>query len=237
MSIVAALPIRGLADGKSRLRHLLPDHWRHAVILALLERVARAVLASGAVDRLVVISPDAVVLAWVERLGLGIITLRQTNTGLNAGLWAATNWARAHDATMFLALNADLPSVTPESIRALVTSASTSPAVVVASDRHRRGTNALLVQPPGAASFRFGEQSFARHMDEGAARGLTTIALHDPALAFDLDTPADLLALLCRSPLAFAALWRDAARLMPTVSMLARGAATTTVPSPSEAHR
>jgi 2-phospho-L-lactate/phosphoenolpyruvate guanylyltransferase len=224
MSIVAALPLRGLADGKSRLRRFMPDRWRRALILALLERVARATVMSDAITTTVVISPDPAILTWVARLQLGLIPLRQTGTGLNAGLTQAAQWAKQHaGASALLALHADLPLLTSQSIDdmvAVLATAGDRPGIVVAGDRHRHGTNALLLRPTDAIPFRFGERSFGRHQAAGDRQGLAVIPYHDRSLGFDLDTPADLAALIHAAPMASLALLRETARRLPMVRLL-----------------
>ncbi len=198
MSLVAVVPLRDLNTGKSRLRGMLPDRWRRALILVLMERVVRAVAASGAVSAILIVSPDIEIRRHAERMGIaGLIALPQTGAGLNAALWQATALARHMGASGVLAINADLALVTPESIRALCAAPAE---LAIAGDRHAVGTNALVVRPPGAVPFRFGEQSFVRHQAEGRKRGIMMEACITRALSFDLDTPADLFALTRTAP-------------------------------------
>lgn len=256
MRTLAVIPLRGLADGKSRLSSLLPDRARRALIAALLERVARAVQASGNITTIVVVSPDPAVLRLAESLRL--IGLAQTNTGLNAALWQATNWARDQHFDALLALHADLPLITAQSVRELMAGLTplppsppkvgegefappeaagiplssfageglgVGPTVLVVRDRYAHGTNALLMQPVGATTFHFGEQSFARHLAASEARGLRTVPYYAPALAFDLDTPADLAALAVGHPVAFVGLCWAVRRWLPRVASAQSGAA------------
>ena len=67
-----------------------------------------------------------------------------------------------------------------------------APVVVLAPDRHRRGTNALLLRPPGALPFHFGYDSFAKHVGEAVAGGAELMIYRSPGTEFDLDTPGDL---------------------------------------------
>ena len=62
--------------------------------------------------------------------------------------------------------------------------------VVIAPDRHFKGTNALLVDA-SVRKFAFGKNSLARHIAQGEARGVRTFPCVKPALAFDLDTAED----------------------------------------------
>ncbi len=226
-TLIAVLPMRGLADGKSRLRDIMPDRVRRAVVLSLLERTARAVLDSGTAKTVLAISPEHEVMGWAERLGL--TPLQQANAGLNEALTQATIWARERNFTSLLALQADLPLITAEDVRALVNTLDFPPsspslgkgpgsgAMIVVGDRHNLGTTALLLRPLDTMPFHFGDQSFTRHLVAGEARGLRTQAYASRALGFDLDTPTDVAALAAWHPLAFVELCRAVGRWLPQI--------------------
>ena len=213
MRTVAVIPLRGLTDGKSRLSAILPDRVRRAMIGALLERVVHAVQDAGSIATTVVISPDPDILQMAGRLSL--VALAQTNTGLNGALWQTTSWARDQHYDALLAIHADLPLITAQSIRAITERPTAD--VVVVSDRHAHGTNALLMCPVGATTFHFGEHSFTRHLAASEARGLRTVSYQASTLSFDLDTPSDLALLAAFHPLAFLDLCVGVGRWLPRV--------------------
>jgi 2-phospho-L-lactate guanylyltransferase (CobY/MobA/RfbA family) len=64
--------------------------------------------------------------------------------------------------------------------------------VVIAPDRHEKGTNALLLSPAGLIEYDFGENSFERHCELAKKAGarLEIVKLH--SLGLDLDLPEDL---------------------------------------------
>jgi 2-phospho-L-lactate guanylyltransferase (CobY/MobA/RfbA family) len=66
------------------------------------------------------------------------------------------------------------------------------PLVIVTPDRAGRGTNALVLAPPGAIGFAFGGDSRTSHRERAAEAGARYVELDGP-LALDLDTPDDLL--------------------------------------------
>jgi 2-phospho-L-lactate guanylyltransferase (CobY/MobA/RfbA family) len=66
------------------------------------------------------------------------------------------------------------------------------PVVVAAPDRHRDGTNALLVCPAGLIEYEFGQGSFQRHCDRAIKAGARLEICEFPSLALDLDRPEDL---------------------------------------------
>ena len=60
------------------------------------------------------------------------------------------------------------------------------------------GTNAALLAPPDAMPLKFGEPSFANHLDSARARGLVPAVLELPGIGLDVDAPEDLRLLLGR---------------------------------------
>jgi 2-phospho-L-lactate guanylyltransferase len=155
------------------------------------------------VDRLAIVSPDEAVLQWASHTGG--TPLRQRRGELNAGLELGREWATRQHADALLVLLGDLPLIEPEDVRGLyqhaVAMADDPQArdgrglAVVVPDRSGRGTNALLLKPAEAMPFAFGPRSCERHLAL-ARNSRLAVALHTaPRIAFDVDQPADLMAL------------------------------------------
>jgi 2-phospho-L-lactate guanylyltransferase len=70
---------------------------------------------------------------------------------------------------------------------------------VLVPDRHGRGTNALLLEPPTAIPFAFGGDSRSAHASLAASVGAAYLELDGP-LALDLDTPEDVVRLEAADP-------------------------------------
>ena len=87
---------------------------------------------------------------------------------------------------------ADLPLITPEDIIAMLSRAVEPPVVVVAPDRHRNGTNALLVCPVGLIEFEFGPDSFHKQCTRAIDAGARLEVCELPSIALDVDIPEDL---------------------------------------------
>ena len=114
--------------------------------------------------------------------------IRQTTSGLNAGLFEAVANLPAHR-TVFLA--ADLPNLTSDDIAPLLQ----APDIGLAPDRGQIGTNALSVPQPGSLPFRFGPGSMRLHLESAEELGLPVQVIQRPGLALDLDTKDDLMRL------------------------------------------
>jgi 2-phospho-L-lactate guanylyltransferase len=65
---------------------------------------------------------------------------------------------------------------------------------VIVPDRHRQGTNALVVPSGTDFTFQYGPGSFHKHIAEAAQRNLPISIVEDEAVGWDLDTPDDLIA-------------------------------------------
>jgi 2-phospho-L-lactate/phosphoenolpyruvate guanylyltransferase len=178
------IPLKRLDDAKSRLSGVLTADERSALMLELLEGV----------------------LAAAEEADLGPITIVTGETAVPDGFGRFDDrglaWNDALAAAMQEAVSepiatvvsADLPRVTAEDIQALV--AATPDRGMAIARALDGGTNAVSMRPPGAVVTHFGEpQSSAVHAQATAAAGLAARIVDLPGLAFDVDTPADLVEL------------------------------------------
>jgi 2-phospho-L-lactate guanylyltransferase len=187
---VAILPIRALHDGKRRLQLVLSPQERTALVHVMLLRVVRAVHASRCVEQVVVVSPDAAVLAAVQEQDVWLA--QQPDQGLNSGLEYARSIVRAElpQAALLIVLP-DLPLLQPMDIAGIV-EAGADDTIVVAPDRHEYGTNALWLPPGAMLPFSFGANSLQQHRAAAAKLGLSVHSYAAVGTAFDLDTAEDL---------------------------------------------
>jgi 2-phospho-L-lactate guanylyltransferase len=194
--IVVVVPVRSLTGAKSRLGEPLDAEERADLILGFLRRTIAAALAARSLAAVTVVSQDADLLRLARDMGAS--ALLQRTDGLNEALREA-RLASCADATALLVLPADLPGVAADAIETLTAAATrladANPerAVVgLVPDRHGTGTNALIVSPPCAIEFGFGEGSRAAHSAAAMSVGAAYFELDGP-LAFDVDTAEDLL--------------------------------------------
>lgn len=191
---VIVIPIRSLSDSKTRLSPVLDAAARAALTREMLDRVARAALATRSRAEVVVISPDQDVLDAVGRIDSSIRLVRQDpdRPGLIPALEQAAEFALGLGASTILILPADLPLVSSADIDNVL---RRDAPVVIAPDRHRLGTNALMVRLDAFGEpfhFQFGEASFGKHLDEAARLGVDAVTTSSLGTSFDLDTPEDL---------------------------------------------
>jgi 2-phospho-L-lactate guanylyltransferase len=194
MRIAAIIPVGTLEGAKTRLGDKLDAEERQDLVEDLLARTVVTALAVVGLEDVLVISPDPEVLT--RAAAFGARTLRQRSRGLNNGLREARADVVAGGAAAILVLPIDLPFATAEAIQAVLeplTDAAPRPArphVVLVTDRHGTGTNALALRPADAIDFAFGRGSRAAHRAAAAAAGATYTEIDGP-LTIDLDTPDD----------------------------------------------
>lgn len=189
MRVVAIIPLRSLHDGKQRLRGVLSPEARRSLVQHLFQRTRQALIDSGSVARVVVVSPDAALLDWVA--AYSVWPIAQPGTGLNAGLEYARQQVLASDPdAVTLLVLPDLPFVRSDEIADLVRLGAPR-TVVLAPDRHEQGTNMLLLPPRAVFPLRFGAASLQQHVIAATEAGLSVRLHRSLGTAFDLDTPDD----------------------------------------------
>jgi 2-phospho-L-lactate guanylyltransferase len=188
------VPVRALEGAKSRLGAVLDAEERRELVALLLRRTVEAACAAAGVDLVAVVSPDPDALELA--VDAGAEPILQRSSGLNPGITEARTVLDGR-IDRLLVLPADLPGITPQDIATLLAAADAAairgrPVVALATDRHGRGTNALLLDPPGVIEPSFGGDSREAHAGLAAAAGAAYVEAGG-LLELDVDTPDDLL--------------------------------------------
>jgi len=187
---VIALPVKSLAEAKSRLEPVLSPLERGALTLAMLEDVLDVTLEVTGWETWV-ISPDETVLEIA--MSRGVHAIEEDRPPLAAAIRQVDEEADGRNVESLAVLLPDTPLVTHA---ALTRALRTLGAVVVAPSADEGGTNLLLRRPPGSILARFGHDSYRRHLQGAAEADVPTAVVSSPELAFDLDLPGDILTVL-----------------------------------------
>ncbi len=111
---------------------------------------------------------------------------------LNAALMRATQVISRLNGSAILILPADLPLIVQEDVQGIIHMGQHEPSVVIATDQHQDGTNALLIRPPGLFDYAYGPGSFRRHIDKAREAGAEVHVYQSERLSLDIDMPSDL---------------------------------------------
>src|SRR5579883_87432 len=219
MKYSALVPVKKLALAKSRLAGYLSRNQREMLVLDMLQHVVSTLCESDLFEQVYVVSADVQVLELVQDWGAE--PLREMQPGHNPALQAAAQlileraaWRhriqtssgpqaflapeyegwRAFQASQsigLLTISADLPLLSQEDVRALLTSGERSQ-VVLAASTDGTGTNAILMRPPLVLPYLFGPNSLHAYVQAARQHQISYTLVQNAGLALDIDTQEDL---------------------------------------------
>lgn len=193
MQTTAVIPIKRLDAAKRRLGEALGRGSRTALAQAMFFDVLAAVRRSEAIGRVIVVTADGDAAAIAASCGAETID-DEREAGQSAAAALGIARAAALGTERVLLLPGDCPLIDERELDGLL--ARVSPvSVAIVPDRHGTGTNALVLDPPGAIEPAFGEESCARHCDLARTAEVPFTVERVPSLELDIDTPDDLAAL------------------------------------------
>lgn len=189
---VVVLAVKSLAVAKSRLAAVLGPDDRERLVLAMFIDTLEAASRAHLVGSTVVVTPDSRVAAEAVRAGAGVIAdpgarAADGNDPLNAAYLHGARTLAASE-SVIVALQADLPAMTPAELDAALRIAPSGRSVVI--DHTGTGTTALIARGRGTdLRPHFGTGSARAHLASGAQalRGSQW-----PGLRTDVDTIDDL---------------------------------------------
>lgn len=191
MKATAIIPVKRLDAAKERLSASLTPGKRRSLMAAMFTDTIEAAGAARLLQRIIVVSADREVARIAEAAGAEVIA-DPPDAGHSG---AAMLGIAAADEGPVLLLPGDCPLLEPRDIDGLLTGLPT-PFVIVVPDRHGTGTNALVLNPGDSIEPSFGEGSCARHVEAARKAGLPHAVEQVAALGLDMDTPADIVALV-----------------------------------------
>lgn len=167
---------------------------------------------------IILVTPDDDVMQWANEWGVSALSERPIKTPrdiLAKGVHAMAQKQIAQDKlnmalasarrvimgnpkherlTTLMVIPADLAWFSHEDALAMIKLAETHPAcVVIAPDWQGLGTNAILLKPPDAIDFCYGENSATAHANAAQNANIPTFIYQSSAVALDLDYPNDLI--------------------------------------------
>ncbi|MBK9953866.1 MAG: 2-phospho-L-lactate guanylyltransferase [Rhodocyclaceae bacterium] len=189
--IWALVPIKELAEAKTRLAPVLDAAGRRELVLAMARDVLTALAETTAISHVVVVSD----IEGIDRLlsvdKVSVFDPRPAR-GLNDQLERACARARVAGASQVLIAHADLPAITPQAVRTFLDPGLDTRSLRIAANQEGTGTNLLLAFLPLPTPLQFGKDSRLNFEAAAARREIQVEIRRDPLLAADIDEPADL---------------------------------------------
>lgn len=193
----AVIPVKPLRGALRRLTAALEAPVRRELQVAMLTDVLGACAGAGELAGVLVVTSDPDAAAMARAIaGARVVPDHAPPRGMNAAVARGLVAVAAEGADAALVLTADLPLARSADLAAIVDAGRPAPSALLVPSHDGTGTNAMLLRPPAALAPRLGPDSYARHAAQAARRGMTADRLELPRLALDIDTPADLVALV-----------------------------------------
>ena len=187
-TVIPIIPMKPLAEGKTRLGRQFNQSQRADLAAGMLRRVISAIKGAsielfwviGGDDRVthLVRNEDGI---WLPEMG------RNLNDTLSKAF--ATAFQEGYSV---LYLPGDLPFIKPSDVINLIRSSERRNNITLAPARRDGGTNGILVPYGIVFQPELGERSFAKHLAQAARMEVSVAICYSPGLGFDLDTVDDL---------------------------------------------
>jgi 2-phospho-L-lactate guanylyltransferase len=176
---VVLIPVKGFDQAKRRLGTTLSDDGRRELVRSMAEQVVRACAPLPAA----VVCDDPDVATWAEALGATVMW--EPGQGLNGAVQAGVEQLAALGVQWVTVAHGDLPLARD------IGSLAAFEGITLVPDRRDDGTNVMRLPVGSGFRFAYGPGSFRAHVAEGLRLGLPVRVLRIPALAYDVDLPAD----------------------------------------------
>jgi 2-phospho-L-lactate/phosphoenolpyruvate guanylyltransferase len=194
MKIWAIVPIKPINAAKSRLSPVLTPRQRSELALNLLHNTLSILSGWPSLAGTLIASADPLV--WEVASQYNVEIFKEPDVpGLNESLRRATQQIDRMGAEGMLVIPGDLPFLDQSSLQKIIDLASHPPLIVIAPDKKRQGTNAMLLSPTGAIPFRYGADSYRKHQDAARLAHIPAYTIELASLAVDIDLPEDLLSI------------------------------------------
>lgn len=186
-TVAVVIPVKAFHHAKERLSDLLTP-------------AERIVLAKYCADRVVdaarnfdvfVVCDDPDVAQWARNHKAKVVW--QPEVGLNAAVRAGVEFARTHHKQLAVVSHSDLPLATEfEHLISDQSPETLLSSITLVPDRHKDGTNVMVLPTNFDFEFCYGKNSFQAHQEMAKKCGLSVRVVNDQSLAVDIDTADDL---------------------------------------------
>lgn len=180
------VPVKAFGQAKLRLAPALSPVQRRRLARTMATRVVR----SAAGLPVAVVCDDDEVADWARSLGALVIS--EPGRGLNGAVQEGVRRLSDLGAGAVVVAAGDLPLATD------LHWVTEFDGITLVPDRRHDGTNVIAVPTGAGFTFSYGPGSFSRHVAEAERVGGPLRVVHSSPLAWDVDFPEDLMAVVRR---------------------------------------
>jgi len=183
------VPVKRFATAHERLAESVSQPDRARLAEALFHDMLAKIRRSKRIDSVLIVTADEAAARHANWLDFEVL-LQEEDGGHSQAASAGARAAAERGFNRVAMLPVDCPLFDPLELDSHL--GVTPRSVLIVPDRHRTGTNALVLSPPDVFAPAFGEDSCARHASRARATGISFAMETIESLAEDLDTPEDL---------------------------------------------
>jgi 2-phospho-L-lactate guanylyltransferase len=203
----ALLPLKNFANAKQRLSSVLSPQERCGLFQSMVKDVLEVLQGHPDIDNTMIVSDDPVARLLAQEYGAEFLAESVLKvSGLNESIQAAVSELSRRGIDEVMVVHGDLPLISSVEISRLVCAHRKqrdlthppTPALTLAPDDRREGSNCLLCTPASLLSYCYGANSFIRHAAQASHRGMSLQVMTLSGIACDIDTPEDLRILIER---------------------------------------
>lgn len=191
-AVFAIVPLKGGTLAKSRLAAALSQSDRERLARDMARHVLAQLMQCRLIAEVWTVTPAASMAKIARDLGARVLKDRARRGMANACVQAFEELRTRGLATSgrrLLFIGGDLPQLDGNALQTLLNAGT---GAAIAPDERRRGTNALVMDAGRPLELLFGPDSFQRHLRAAHRANIDLTVVDHPALAFDIDEPADL---------------------------------------------
>lgn len=194
MRTLAIVPVKSFFEAKQRLAASLARGSRSSLAQAMFSDVLATLGRVRAIESIVVVTADQAAQQLAHERAL--VLHDSVQSGQSDAAQIGIRHAIATGADRVLLVPGDTPLIDPGEVQALLETAEREAlGAAIVADRHRTGTNALVLTPPDAIAPSFGPGSLERHRRLAREADIPHRVVPVASLEHDVDTPEDLDAL------------------------------------------
>jgi 2-phospho-L-lactate guanylyltransferase len=187
----AVIPSKGPYGAKQRLSSVMSPALRGAFAMAMLADVLDALANVSPLTGIAVVTDSRESAEIARRFGAHVFA-EPAAEGHTAAIALAAKRLRTEGVGAMLALPGGIPLVKSSEIGAILQAQNAAPSFVIVPAADERGSNAVLVAPPGAVPLKYGEDSFFSLSGESRSTWHNAVSFAFVRHAMDIDTPGDL---------------------------------------------
>ena len=192
--IVGVVPVKDMSLAKTRLSARYTPEFRRHLAAVMLEDVLTALIGSGVLADVALVTIDPVARAMARKWGARVIDEGARDGHTGAIVAAARRLCATHAG--ILTVPGDIPLATPAEVKLLVEGHASAPAFSIVPAHDNRGSNAVIMTPMTAVPLAFGNDSFEPHIAAARRQGIEPRIVRMAGIGLDIDHPDDLTSLM-----------------------------------------